>query len=146
MWTAFKFFVGSWQGSGTGKPGSCLVERVYEFVLNDKFLHIKNKSTFPARGQVHEDWGFFNHDDAAGTFLYRQFHNEGFVNQYTLQEIAPDGRSITFLAEEIENLPAGFRGRETYKIASSDEFVEIFELAAPGQRFEVYMESHLRRK
>ncbi len=151
MWTPFNFFVGSWQGTGTGQPGICQVERTYEFVLNGKFLHVKNKSTFPPQdknpqGQIHEDWGFFSHDNARQTFIYRQFHNEGFVHHSILQSLAPDGKTITFLTENIENIPAGFRGRETYKIISPDEFIEVFELAAPTQEFEVYIESHLRRK
>ena len=151
MWTPFNFFVGSWHGTGTGQPGTCQVERTYEFVLNKKFLLAKNTSTFPPQdknpqGQIHEDWGFFSYDNARKTFIYRQFHNEGFVHYSVQQALAPDGRIITFLAENIENLPAGFRGRETYRIIGSDEFVEVFELAAPGQDFEVYVESHLRRK
>ena len=46
MWTPFNFFVGSWEGTGTGQPGASQVERTYQFVLNGKFLHVKNKSTY----------------------------------------------------------------------------------------------------
>jgi hypothetical protein len=63
MWTPFNFFVSSWEGTGTGQPGASQVERTYQFVLNGKFLHVKNKSTYPPQdqnpqGEVHEDWGF----------------------------------------------------------------------------------------
>lgn len=38
-----------------------------------------------------------------------------------------------FTSEAIENIRAGFRARETYLMASADEFEEVFELAEPGQ-------------
>jgi hypothetical protein len=50
------------------------------------------------------------------------------------------------LSEGIENIPTGWRARETYRIISNDEFIEVFELAAPGKDFEVYTENHLKRK
>ena len=57
-----------------------------------------------------------------------------------------DGKTIVFTTEGIENIPAGYRARETYKIIGADEFVEVFELAEPGKDFELYSESHHRRK
>ncbi len=57
-----------------------------------------------------------------------------------------DGKTIVSTTEGIENIPAGWRARETYKILGVDEFVEVFELAKPEKDFEVYSESHWRRK
>jgi len=59
---------------------------------------------------------------------------------------APDGSTIVFTSESIENIPAGFRARETYKILGPDEFTEVFEIAEPGKDFEVYSEAHFKRK
>jgi len=61
MWTPFNFFIGTWQGTGTGQPGTSQVERTYEFVLSGKFLQVRNKSTYlpqeqNPKGEVHEDW------------------------------------------------------------------------------------------
>ena len=53
---------------------------------------------------------------------------------------------IALTSESIENIPAGFRARETYKMLGRDEFVEIFKIAEPGKDFEIYSESHLKRK
>jgi hypothetical protein len=53
---------------------------------------------------------------------------------------------IVFTTEGIENIPAGWRAREIYKILGADEFVEVFELAKPGKDFELYSEGHYRRK
>jgi hypothetical protein len=78
--------------------------------------------------------------------VLRQFHVEGFVNQFVMTSASADGKTIVFTSESIENIPAGFRARETYKIMGPDEFREIFEIAEPGKDFEVYSEGHYRRK
>jgi hypothetical protein len=57
-----------------------------------------------------------------------------------------DGKAIVLATEGRENIPAGWRARETYKILGADELVEVFELAKPGKDFELYSESHWRRK
>ena len=50
-----------------------------------------------------------------------------------------------FVSDAIENIPAGYRARETYTILSDDEFTECFEIAEPGKEFELYSEARLRR-
>ncbi len=90
MWEDLNFFVGSWQGSGKGQPGISHVERSYQFVLNNKFLEVKNKSIWAPKidnpeGEVHEDFGVISFDTARKSFIFRQFHVEGFVNQYVLR-------------------------------------------------------------
>jgi hypothetical protein len=151
IWEPLKAVVGSWEGTGKGRPGSSKVEREYQFVLGDKLLQVKNKSIYPPqkenpKGEVHEDWGLFSYDRERKQFVLRQFHIEGFVNQYRLDRAAADGKTFTFVTESIENIPSGWRARETYKIVNSNEFIEIFELAAPGKEFEVYTETHFKRK
>jgi hypothetical protein len=47
------------------------------------------------------------------------------------------GKTIVFTSQSIENIPAGRRARETYKIVGPDELTEVFELAGPGKDFEV---------
>jgi len=44
----------------------------------------------------------------------------------------------------IENIPEG-HGRETSKIVNQDEYTELFELAPPQRKFELYSESHWKR-
>lgn len=150
VWKRFKFFEGTWQGTGSGEPGTSQVEREYEFVLAGKFLSVKNKSTYVPqeknpKGEVHEEWGLFSRDRGRKLFVFRQFTVEGFVNQYILDTLHTDSTSIAFVTEAIENIPAGWRGKETYKIINADEFVETFELAGPGKEFEVYSENRLKR-
>lgn len=150
-WAPLRYFLGEWEGTSKGRPGTGRVEREYRMILGGKFLEERNKSTYEPqernpRGEVHEDWGIFSYDRARQRFVLRQFHVEGFINQYALDHLAPDGKTIVCVSESIENIPAGWRAKETYRILADDEFVTIFELAAPDGDFEVYSESHLRRK
>ncbi len=49
-------------------------------------------------------------------------------------------------SESIENIPAGFRAREAYRILGPNEFIERFEMAEPNKAFEVYSEARFKRK
>jgi len=150
VWVPFRWFEGKWSGDSEGQPGKGKYERSYAIIFNKKFIEIKNTSTYPpsqqnAKGEVHEDKGFISYDRARKTFVLRQFHIEGFVNQYKLESISQDGKTIVFISEAIENIPAGFRAKETYRITGDNEFTEIFEIAEPGKEFEVYSKATLRR-
>ena len=50
-----------------------------------------------------------------------------------------------FTSESIENIPAGFRARETYVFSGSAEIEEIFEIAEPGKDFEIHSRTRLSR-
>lgn len=139
VWEPFKFLVGAWEGTGKGQPGSSRVEREYHFVLGDKFIQIKNKSVYPpqkknSKGEVHEDWGLVSYDRDKKQYVLRQFHIEGFVNQYRLDRAAAEGKTFTFLTESIENIALGWRAREIYRIVSANEFIETFEPRGAGKR------------
>jgi hypothetical protein len=151
VWQPFKFFLGTWKGTGKGQPGASQLEREYKFVLGGKFLNVTHKSIYQPqeknpKGETHEDWGFFSYDRSRKIHVLRQFHVEGFVTQYRSETIAPDGKTLVFISESLEDLPAGWRARETYRILNTDEFIEVFELAAPGKEFAVYSENHFRRQ
>lgn len=150
MWTNLKFLIGSWQGNGSGQAGTSNVERSYQLILNGKFLQVRNKSTYPPQsqnpqGEVHQDLGLISYDESRKTYIFRQFHIEGFVNQYVMDYLAPDGKTIVFTSESIENIPAGWRARESYQVINPDEFIETFELAPPGKDFELYVRSQFKR-
>ena len=149
VWLPFNYFAGTWKGTGKGDPGLSQLEREYKFVLGGKFLNVRHRSVYQPqeknpKGETHEDWGFFSYDRTRKLYVLRQFHIEGFVTQYRSETIAPDGKTLVFTSESLENLPAGFRARETYRILNNDEFVEVFELASPGKEFVVYSENHFK--
>ena len=150
-WQPIRGLLGSWEGDAKGEPGSGKCERQYRLTLNDKFIQVTNKSTYPPqeknpKGEVHEDTGFISYDKAAKKLVMRQFHIEGFVNHYVLDSASEDGRKVVFVTVAIENIPPGWRGRETYDFVNADEFVETFALAEPGKDFATYSETRFRRK
>lgn len=143
LWLPFKNLIGTWTGTGEGVDGKGTYERSYQFVLNKKYIELRNKSVYGPtkenpKGYVHEDFGVISYDKARKTFVFRQFHIEGFVNQYVLESISPDGKVIVFVTEAIENIPKGWRGRETYTLDEGKGFTEVFDLAEPGKEFELY--------
>ena len=151
LWAPFHWFTGDWSGDSEGQPGKGKYERSYTVILNKKFIEVKNKSSYPPsqqnpKGEVHEDRGFISYDRARKVFVLRQFHIEGFVTQYKLEVMSPDGKTIVFISEGIENIPAGFRAKETYRVIGENEFTETFEMAEPGKEFEVYSKATLRRR
>ena len=149
-WAPLRFMVGTWRGQSRGEPGQGTSERTYQFEFGETFLHIHNKGVYPAqpknpKGEVHQDTGFFSYDKSRKRLVLRQFHSEGFVNQYVEDPAASDGKSLVFVTEAIENIPASWRARETYRPIGPDEFIETFSLAAPGKDFTTYTECRLRR-
>jgi hypothetical protein len=142
--------IGRWEGSSEGQPGKATVQREYSRVLNDRFVRVRNRSEYPVqdknpRGEIHEDEGFFSFDRARKRLVLRQFHVEGFVNQFVHDLESSSPQKIVFTTESIENIPSGFRARETYVVHGPDEFEEIFELAEPGKPFERYSRARLKR-
>jgi hypothetical protein len=141
--------IGKWVGTSEGQPGRGTVEREYQRAIGDRFIRVRNHSTYPPqeknpKGEIHEDEGFFSFDRARKLIVLRQFHGEGFVNTY-LQQAGANAGTVSFTTEAIENIPAGFRARETYTLHGPDEFEEVFELAEPGKAFEVYSRSRFTR-
>lgn len=149
VWAPVRFLVGTWDGDASGQPGTGKSVREYKFVLNGRFLEVRNRSTYPAqpknpKGEIHEDWGIISYDRTRKTHILRQFHTEGYVNQFVAEPTGQGG--LRFSSEAIENIPSGYRARETYTVTGPDSFVERFELAEPGKDFELYSETRFSRR
>ena len=143
------FMLGRWEGMSEGQPGTAKVQREYTRALNSRFIHSRNRSEYPPqeknpKGEIHEYEGWFSFDRARKRIVLRQFHVEGFVNQYVQNADSAAPRWV-FTTESIENIPAGWRARETYVVHGRDEFEEVFELAEPGKEFELYSRTRLKR-
>jgi vacuolar-type H+-ATPase subunit I/STV1 len=141
--------IGKWTGTSEGQPGNGTVERDYERVLRSRFIRGRNRSTYPPqeknpKGEIHEDEGLFSFDRARKQIVFRQFHVEGFVTTYVQDAEAKPG-TVSLTTESIENIPPGWRARETYRFHGPDEIEEIFELAEAGKPFAVYSRTRLKR-
>lgn len=149
-WASIRFMAGDWDGASDGEPGKGRVKRSYRFVLNDKFLHEQNVSTYPPqpkneKGEVHHHESFFSYDRARRILVLRQFHQEGFVNQFVMMASGPEAKGLVFESEALENVPKGWKARESYEILSADEFIETFEIASTGA-YEVYSRTRFKRR
>ncbi len=150
-WAALRFLEGSWEGPSAGEPGKGVSSRVYRFDLGGHVLSARNQSVWQpkspsSKSEVHEDIGMFSYDNAQKKIVLRQFHVEGFVNEYVLESMSPDGKLLEFVTVRIENIPPGWKAREAYRVISPDEFVETFSLAPPGKDFSIYSETRLKRE
>jgi hypothetical protein len=144
-----RFLEGTWVGTGKGEPGEAQVEWTFGFVLRGGYLELRAVSVYPPqpsnpKGERHEELGMFSFDRTRQRLVWRQFTVERFVNQYLL-ELGP-GDALVFTTEAIENLPPGWRARETFRRVGADGFSTRFEIAEPGKDFKVYTENHLTRR
>jgi hypothetical protein len=151
VWLPVHFFIGEWEGTGEGQPGKGNYERSYKFILDKKFIEVRNKSKYSPtekypEGEVHEDIGYISYDKIRKMFVLRQFHKEGFVNQYKLDNISADQKTLVFISESIENIPSGWKAKETYHLINENELSETFELAAPNGNFEIYTKVNMHKK
>lgn len=149
-WQPVRFMVGGWEGTVSGESGTGTVARRYEFILHDKFIQEQNTSTYPPQegnkaGEVHHHVSFISYDHERKSLMLRQFHEEGFVNLYALNQSVSSPTLLVFESERFENFDNSWKARETYQIISNDEFIELFELAPPGKAFGVYSRNHFKR-
>ena len=133
------FLVGRWHGRGSGMGGNSTVTHTYEYVIQDKFLHMKTRSEFRSddvqeTGEIHEDWGFFSYDPDRGKLILRPFLSEGYVNTYVLNSIDDAGKTLVFTTESAEGA-GGMAARITYHILGSDQYELSLDLAPPGKDF-----------
>lgn len=131
--------------------GNGKYERSYQWALNGNFIQIRNKAAYAPQekspqGEIHEDVGYISFNAMENRFMLRQFHVEGYINEYKMDKLSADQKRYVFISFEIENIPTGWRARETYEIVNADEYIEIFELAAPGKDYEVYSRANMKRR
>ena len=146
------YFIGQWKGLENGKAGHGVGTRTYEMVLGQQFLYQQNTSHFEPQeknptGETHQDWAIFSYDKIRQSVVLREFHSEGFVNQYTLKADSVNNiPNLIFMSESIENLPSGWRAKVVLEITGPDTFTEFFELAQPDGDFEPFLHNRWTRK
>ena len=141
--------LGKWQGTQEGQPGTGTVTREYTRDLKSRIVRGHNRSVYPVqeknpKGEDHENLDLFSFDNGRKQIRFRQFHQEGFVIHYVMEPPVTPG-VLVFVSEAIENIPAGYRARETYTFAGNDRLEEVFEIADPGTDFALYSRALLTR-
>lgn len=144
VWKPLQYFVGEWEGHSTCKSGEGNGERVYKFIMNDTYLYYHNTMKFEPqeknpKGEVHEDRTYYSYDTNRKVIACRQFNSEGFINQFVLDSLLSDQKTLIFITENSENAPPGLRVRLIYEIKNKNEFVETFELGFAGKAFSCWM-------
>ncbi len=151
MWAPLRILVGSWEGTGGTGSATSQVTAEYRFVLGGTYMELRHKATFPPQegrpeGEIHEDFGIISYDRSRETFVFRQFHGEGFVNRYTLDSLSADGSFLLFNAEEIENAPSGTRAQLILEMTGENALRTSFNVAFPGRELQCYSRNILERK
>jgi hypothetical protein len=146
-WTQWRPLVGIWEGTSEGKPGKGKVRLEVSFVFGERFLKLAGTADYTndKGGEHHEDFGYVSYDSARKTHVFRQFHLEGFVNQYVLSkgdDQVKDALELT--SESCENTPPGWKARERY-VFKDQSLEHTFELAPPNKPFEIYTRASLSR-
>jgi hypothetical protein len=137
----FKILVGDWEGTGTGFGNSTsTITASYKFVMNKKYMEVTHESNFKPteekpNGDHHIDHGFISVDKIRKKIIYRQFNNEGYVNQYLLNEELSSENELIFETEIIENFPPGGKARLTIKKISEKEIETIFDVSFPNKEY-----------
>ena len=84
------FLVGKWAGTGSGfGNATSKIESSFKLIMDGKYIEVKNESRFAPtedkpEGEYHIDRGIISYDKSREIIVYRQFNNEGYVNQYSI--------------------------------------------------------------
>lgn len=146
-WTGLNFFIGEWQGMGTGTPGEAVGGTSFAFSLDKKILVRKNWAKYPPKpgenaGLSHEDLMII-YPAGPGTSLRAvYFDNEGHVIQYAARS-GPAAGSVVF---ETDASQPGPRFRLAYEMKPDGTLDNVFSIAPPGGEFKVYARGVLKKK
>ena len=148
----FKLLIGDWEGTGEGFSGNnSTIKSSFNTIMDGRFLEVKNNSRFEAtekypEGENHLDQGIISYDKNRNLYVFRQFHIEGYVNRYILNEDQSSDTSYIFESEQIENFPDGGQAKWTIFIHSPDHIETVFDVSFPGRDFACFGTNHLWRK
>jgi len=148
----FDTFIGKWQGTGEGfGNATSVINSEFNKVLGDQFIEFKNHSEFKPtpqnqEGEIHDDWGMISFDQERGVVVLRQYHNEGFYNEYVLVDSLSTDKKLIFDTEKIENFVPGGRARLTITILSDTEIETTFDVGFPGKEMACFGKNRLHKK
>jgi hypothetical protein len=136
-WLPFRALVGVWEGSGEGFGSISNVSHHWDFVIADGFLRLHTRSISTAEDgtqESHEDVGYLSFDADEGSFVFRQFLSEGYVNTYDVTVGGDDRGTIDFAYRDTESA-GGMRARMHLVFSGDNQYEMILDLADPGEDF-----------
>ncbi len=146
------FLMGDWIGTGSGFGNNkSEVESSFRFIMNGKYIEVKNESRFEPteknpKGEHHIDKGFISYDSSRKAIVFRQFNNEGYVNQYVLNDSLSSDSQLVFETEIIENFVPGGKARWTIKRNSETQIVTIFDVSFPNKEYSCFGTNTMHKK
>ncbi len=147
----FDLLIGHWEGNGEGfSSNKSKIQSEFNWIMNKQFIEVKNHSEFDPteakpESEVHKDWGIISFDKARKKIVFRQFHIEGFVNQYILNDTLSSEKSFVFESEIIENFVPGGKARFTIQIHSNSEIETLFDVGFPGKEMACFGRNLLKK-
>lgn len=148
----FNKICGEWQGQGDGySEGTSEVSCSIAYTMGGTYLEIKGEAKFKPteknpKGEHHIDQGFISFDKKRKTFVFRQFHIEGFVNQYIMDNETSSDSVFVFNSESIENFVDGGKARVIIELKADGNLQSAFYLSMPGQELSCYGNNVFTRK
>jgi len=145
-WEALKFLVGTWEGSGSGKPGEALSGScTFAFDLGGQIFVRTNRTKLALAAQekppaVHEDRLILYREGGAPGLRAIYFDNEGHTIHYRVTVPGPG----QVLLESPEDAP-GPRFRLIHALLPDGSLSTEFAMAPPGGAFQTYAKGVTRR-
>lgn len=146
------FLFGEWEGTGSGFGNNrSKITASYRPVMNGVYIDVKHDSRFEPTaenplGEHHTDQGFISLDKARQVFVFRQFNNEGYINQYVLVDSLSSEEMLVFQTENIENFVPGGSAKWTIEKKSDAEIETNFYVSFPGREAKCFGTNKMFRK
>lgn len=122
----FTHLIGVWEHHSP----SDTIMHVYKKVLGGKFIKMNTTAFFYGDdGEIttHSDEGYVSYDQDRKKYVFRQFHSEGFINTYVLDEDKSTPEFYVWVSEHVEN-GFGLKAMLTVEFKNHDEYSMILHL------------------
>lgn len=145
------FLIGNWSGNGQGFGNDqSKIESSFQFVMDSTYIEVINDSHFEPteknpKGEHHIDRGFISFDKSRKLLVFRQFNNEGYINQYLLNQELSNDSTLVFETETIENFVPGGKARWTIKKRNEKEIETSFDVSF-GNEYSCFGQNKLYKK
>lgn len=143
--------IGTWEGTGTGFGNSkSVISAEYSWLMNKQYIKVKHHSEFEPtdqnpEGEIHDDMGIISFDKSRKVVVFRQYHVEGYFNEYVLNDSISSPEKLIFETERIENFVPGGRAKFTIKLIGKDEIQTVFDVGFPGREMACFGTNNLKR-